>query len=368
MRSGARVLEVDFNYKQSLLEAMTGVRCVFLHTHYWEMYSRTLEVWHGQCVVEAAVTANVEHIVYDGTTYVKPSDGLMCGFLASRLEIEEIIVRSGISYTIVVFPFVLENLLTVFRPFEVSKNLYALPLPMEYNLLPVGGLNDMAICVCKIFLQLRNVRRVKLFLATQMLTVSQIASTLTSVLREKRFFDPEDNRLQFLRVLNESKETPSMETFLSVTRSSISIPSKTPSMNFSNSAAVSAWATSFLKTRGSLGPSSDPSSTSPNSPPRDAVSPRRTGATTKKRRFRSLSDSNLKESGQSLMNPSCGRDLTWPLSGVNVGESDCNHLDTIQFDKSSPSGVASTTSLPSNLSLVSFERAEPWTDESQIHI
>lgn len=46
MRSGARVLEVDFNYKQSLLEAMTGVRCVFLHTHYWEMYSRTLEVWH----------------------------------------------------------------------------------------------------------------------------------------------------------------------------------------------------------------------------------------------------------------------------------------------------------------------------------
>lgn len=32
----------------------------------------------------------------------------------------------GISYTIVVFPFVLENLLTVFRPFEVSKNLYAL--------------------------------------------------------------------------------------------------------------------------------------------------------------------------------------------------------------------------------------------------
>lgn len=179
----------------------------------------------------------------------------------------------------------------------------------------------------------------------------------------------EDNRLQFLRVLNEPKEASSMETFLSVTRSSISIPSKTPSMNVSNSAAVSAWAKSFLKTRGSLGHSSDPSSTSPNSPPRDAVSPRWTGATTKKRRFRSLSDSNLKESGQSLMNPSCGRDLTWPLSGVNVGESDCSHLDTIQFDKPSPSpsGVAST-SLPSNLSLVSFERAEPWTDESQVTI
>lgn len=57
----------------------------------------------GQCVVEAAVTANVEHIVYDGTTYVKPSDGLMCGFLASRLEIEEIIVRSGLSAKDILF-------------------------------------------------------------------------------------------------------------------------------------------------------------------------------------------------------------------------------------------------------------------------
>lgn len=56
----------------------------------------------------------------------------------------------------------------------------------------------------------------------------------------------EDNRLQFLRVLNEPKEASSMETFLSVTRSSISIPSKTPSMNVSNSAAVSAWAKSSL--------------------------------------------------------------------------------------------------------------------------
>lgn len=73
----------------------------------------------------------------------------------------------------------------------VSVHVHSTALPMEYNLLPVGGLNDMAICVCKIILQLRNVRRVKLFLATQMLTVSQIASTMTSVLREKRFFDPE---------------------------------------------------------------------------------------------------------------------------------------------------------------------------------
>ena len=39
-------MEVDFNYKHSLVVAMLGVKCVFLHTVYWENYSCTLEVMH----------------------------------------------------------------------------------------------------------------------------------------------------------------------------------------------------------------------------------------------------------------------------------------------------------------------------------
>ena len=44
--TGASIVEVDFNYKHSLVVAMLGVKCVFLHTVYWENYSCMLEVMH----------------------------------------------------------------------------------------------------------------------------------------------------------------------------------------------------------------------------------------------------------------------------------------------------------------------------------
>ena len=41
--------------------------------------------------------AGVEHLVFDGTNYVKPEQGRVCAFLLSKLEIEEIIKKSGLS-------------------------------------------------------------------------------------------------------------------------------------------------------------------------------------------------------------------------------------------------------------------------------
>ena len=52
-------MEVDFNYKHSLVVAMLGVKCVFLHTVYWENYSCTLEVMHVTILFSAPVSVRM---------------------------------------------------------------------------------------------------------------------------------------------------------------------------------------------------------------------------------------------------------------------------------------------------------------------
>ncbi|KAL8598383.1 hypothetical protein ACOMHN_032660 [Nucella lapillus] len=190
-QAGASIVEVDYNYKHSLVVAMQGVTAMFLNTSYWENYSCTMEVIHGRNAVEAAQEAGVEHVIFNGTNYVMPESGRICSFMLSKLKIEQYLINSGLPYTIVVLPFYFENFLTVFRPFEITPDLFAMTLPLENCLLSCACLNDMAICICKIIQQGSMYMAHKLTLAAEMLSVKQMTAYLTHGLTGLNFIDPE---------------------------------------------------------------------------------------------------------------------------------------------------------------------------------
>ncbi|XP_076438555.1 nmrA-like family domain-containing protein 1 [Babylonia areolata] len=194
-QAGAKLVEVDFNYKHSLVLAMQGVSCVFLHTSFWENYSCTMEVIHGQNAVDAAVEAEVEHLIYNGTNYVKPEDGRVCSFLKSKLEIEDYIRDSGLMYTIVVLPFYFENFLSVFRPFEITPDLFVMSVSYNPDRCGVKGCGITTSPRVKLLLppllQGTLYMEHKVTLSAEMLSVQQMITHFSKSLDGLSFIDPE---------------------------------------------------------------------------------------------------------------------------------------------------------------------------------
>lgn len=95
---GAEVVQGDFDDSASVAAAMKGVYGVFLLTDWWE-HGVEREIEHGTSLVDSAVAANVNHVVFTSVASADKATGVP--HFDSKYTIEQYLRESGLGYSIV---------------------------------------------------------------------------------------------------------------------------------------------------------------------------------------------------------------------------------------------------------------------------
>jgi uncharacterized protein YbjT (DUF2867 family) len=94
---GVEMVKGDFENIASLDHALEGIESIFLVTNFWE-HGYEAEVQQGKNVVDAALRANMKHLVFSSVAHADLKTGVP--HFDSKYEVEEYIHASNIPYTI----------------------------------------------------------------------------------------------------------------------------------------------------------------------------------------------------------------------------------------------------------------------------
>ncbi|XP_035824863.1 nmrA-like family domain-containing protein 1 [Aplysia californica] len=179
---GAVVVTADLNDSRSLMRVMEGAAGVFLSTNYWEHLNKQKEITHGMNAIDAAVSCNIHHFIFHGSEPTR-QDEKPCGYMEAKAALEEYVRETTLPYTAVRFPFLYENLLSLFKPHLVRPGVYTLPIPMEDTPMDCMALHDIGRCVVNIFLRPRNHMQKAVSLTGDRMTIQHMADIM------KKHFD-----------------------------------------------------------------------------------------------------------------------------------------------------------------------------------
>ncbi|XP_059158052.1 nmrA-like family domain-containing protein 1 [Physella acuta] len=180
----------DMTKPLTIKGAMENIDTVFLHTTYWETMSVDIEYQQGFNVVNAAMQSKVKHLIYIGAEYSSLTAKERCKYFEGKAMVENYIVNAGIPYTIVHLGFCYENLLTVFKPHQTTKNEFAVALPMGDVGLNCGSIVDFGHCISKMALRTDSYVFKTIKLSTSYLTVNDIVEKLNAFFPDLRFYNP----------------------------------------------------------------------------------------------------------------------------------------------------------------------------------
>lgn len=125
---GVEVVAGDFTDQESLVRAATGVDTIFLMTTFMEA-GIDAEIEQGLAMVEAANQANVGHLVFTSVASADKATGIP--HFESKFKVEEAIIASGISYTIVAPVFFMENITSPWYLPGILDGTLAMPMPAD---------------------------------------------------------------------------------------------------------------------------------------------------------------------------------------------------------------------------------------------
>lgn len=125
---GVEVVAGDFTDQESLVRAATGVDTIFLMTTFMEA-GIDAEIEQGLAMVEAANQANVGHLVFTSVASADKATGIP--HFDSKFKVEEAIIASGISYTIVAPVFFMENITSPWYLPGILDGTLAMPMPAD---------------------------------------------------------------------------------------------------------------------------------------------------------------------------------------------------------------------------------------------
>lgn len=125
---GVEVVSGDFTDQESLVRAATGVDTIFLMTTFMEA-GIDAEIEQGLAMVEAANQANVGHLVFTSVASADKATGIP--HFDSKFKVEEAIIASGISYTIVAPVFFMENITSPWYLPGILDGTLAMPMPAD---------------------------------------------------------------------------------------------------------------------------------------------------------------------------------------------------------------------------------------------
>lgn len=203
---GAVVVAADLNDSRSLMRVMEGAAGVFLTTNYWEHLNKQKEITHGMNAIDAAVNCKIHHFVFLGSSHTK-QDEKPCGYMDGKAALEEYISQTTLAWTSIRFPFLYENLLSLFKPhlikpggYTLRKSLkraeYVIPIPMENNKLDCMALQDAAKCIYNVFIRPKNMMQKHVSLTGERMTIQHMADILDKNFDDKSItyvkISPED--------------------------------------------------------------------------------------------------------------------------------------------------------------------------------
>jgi len=128
---GAKVYQGDMLDKRSLLEAMKGVQGVFSVQNYWES-GKEKEIEEGINVIEAAKEGGVQHFVYSSVSGADKNTGIPQ--FESKYKIEQHLMKTGLSYTILRPVSFMENFLMPEIKEGIQNGVFKTPLKPETKL------------------------------------------------------------------------------------------------------------------------------------------------------------------------------------------------------------------------------------------
>ena len=142
--AGAEVIKANLDDIASVDAAFQGAHGAFVVTNYWELLkdgpeaAYAAEVKQGKGVTDAAIRAGLKHFVYSSLDAVKDKIGKDCPHFDTKAEVEKYIIKSGVPYSIVRFPFYFNNFLGMIAPQKQDDGTFVLTLPMDG---PMHGFN-----------------------------------------------------------------------------------------------------------------------------------------------------------------------------------------------------------------------------------
>ncbi|KAK3782560.1 hypothetical protein RRG08_028055 [Elysia crispata] len=190
----------------SLYKAMEGVDVVFFTTSYWDTRDVQCEIRQGANVVEAAVKSKIEHLLYVGTPYSDNSAEVKCRYLMGREKVQELVIQSGVRWTIIQMGFYYENFLSVFKPHLIEPSTYALALPLGNVALNCGSVLDFAHCIANIILHpVEHIGEI-VKLSTGYHTVTQLVAWLDRQFPKLTILDPKISIEEYSQITYEGSE------------------------------------------------------------------------------------------------------------------------------------------------------------------
>jgi len=104
---GAEIVEGDLSDVEALTEAMAPVDAAFVMTNFWE-HGYDEEVAHGENAVDAAVAADLDHVVFSSVGGAERDTGI--AHFDSKWEIEQYLADADVPQTVVRPVFFMQNL------------------------------------------------------------------------------------------------------------------------------------------------------------------------------------------------------------------------------------------------------------------
>lgn len=123
---GAELVAGDFTDGDSLTRAMTGVDAVYAMTTPFEA-GEEAETRQGIVLIEAAKKAGIKHFVYSSVGSADRQTGIP--HFDSKYRVEEVLVASGLPYTISAPVFFMENLLAPWMAPGLQEGKISMALP-----------------------------------------------------------------------------------------------------------------------------------------------------------------------------------------------------------------------------------------------
>ncbi len=176
-RAGAELFQGSLDDPGAVRRAMEGTWGAFSVQNFMEAgYER--EIQQGKTTVDAAKAAGVQHFVYSSVVSADRKTGIP--HFESKWQIEQHLVRSGLSYTILRPAFFMQNWYTYSRE-PILNGTVTLPLTPQTGLQQIS-VEDIGAFAARVFQNPGQWANRAIEMATEELTMQQVAETLTRVL------------------------------------------------------------------------------------------------------------------------------------------------------------------------------------------
>ncbi|MFE5283614.1 NmrA/HSCARG family protein [Nocardia sp. NPDC056611] len=175
---GAEIRRADFDDRASLDAAFAGADSLFAVTTPFDT-DTTVEVRHGENLVEAAVAAHLGHLVFTSVAHADRETGVP--HYESKFAIERRLSASGVPWTVIAPAAFMDNYATGWTLDGLREQTFSWPMPAEQPLTLISATDIGAFAALALDRRAEFAGR-RIDIAADELTPAQIAATLAAAI------------------------------------------------------------------------------------------------------------------------------------------------------------------------------------------